>query len=139
MTRTVSTLVAAATLAAVSIATFPVASAQAVGTGGFGTPAEQQGLIANICGTQLAPLGAAGCACLAERAMTELDQPQRDYLILSVVQPQAADRTDTARSQADLKVIASFISDAQTACSGAGAPAAAPAEPAADAGAGPAQ
>ena len=94
----------------------------------FGTPAEQQGLIANICGTQLAPLGAAGCACLAERAMIELDQPQRDYLILSVVQPQAADRTDTARSPAELKVIATFIREAQTACNGAGTPATAPAE-----------
>ena len=40
----------------------------------FGTPAQEQGMIANVCGTQLAALGAAGCACLAERAMKEQAQ-----------------------------------------------------------------
>ena len=93
----------------------------------FGTGAEQQRLIANICGTQLALLGPTGCACLAARAMSELNEPQREYLILAVVQPQAAGRTDLARSQPDLKVIADFINTAQQGCDPAGsAPTAAP-------------
>ena len=88
----------------------------------FGTKAQEEVLIANICGTQIKDLGQAGCACLAKEAMTALDDPQREYLILSVVQPPAADRTATARSQADLKTIALFLTSAQTEC-------AAPAQP----------
>ena len=91
----------------------------------FGTPAEEKALIANVCGTQLPTLGAAGCACLSDRAMTDLDQPERNYLILTVVQPQAADRTATARSPAELKKIAGFIETAGKDCA---PPAAAPAE-----------
>jgi hypothetical protein len=100
----------------------------------FGTKAQEQVLIANICGTQLAALGAAGCVCLAEAAMTGLDDPQREYLILSVVQPPAADRTPTARSQADLKTIATFLDKAGKDCA---APAGS--EPAVPAPAAPAQ
>ena len=82
----------------------------------FGTPAQEEVLIANICGTQIKGLGQAGCACLAKEAMTALDDPQREYLILSVVQPPAADRTPTARSQADLQRIALFLQDAGKDC-----------------------
>ena len=80
---------------------------------------DQQNLIAGICGSQV-PLNAEGCACFAERAMTELDEPQRAYLILTVIQPPAAERHEMARSQPDLKTIALFIEGALKACAAAG-------------------
>lgn len=94
----------------------------------FGGGAEEQRLIGDICGTQLPALGGPGCACVAKSAMTALDQPQRNYLILSVVQPQAADRTAAAKSAGDLQAIAAFIEKAGKDCAapGGAAPAAAP-------------
>jgi hypothetical protein len=86
---------------------------------GFGTPEDQKNIIAGICGTQI-PLNPQGCVCFAERAMTELDDPQRAYLILTVIQPPAAERLDIAHSQEDLKTIALFIDAAQKGCAAAG-------------------
>ncbi len=62
----------------------------------FGPPERQQAMIAGICQTQLA-IGEAGCRCLAERAMGELSDPQREYLIMTVVQPPVAERLPMAR------------------------------------------
>ena len=93
---------------------------------GFGSPERQQNMIAGICQTQLT-IGEAGCFCLAERAMAELSDPQRDYLILTVVQPPAAERSPMARSQDDLRVIAGFIETARQECAAApGTPATEP-------------
>jgi hypothetical protein len=88
---------------------------------------DQKNLIAGICGTQI-PLDAAGCACFAEHAMAELDEPQRAYLILTVVQPRAAEGNPIARSQKDLMAIALFIDRTQKACAAEGATAPAPGE-----------
>ena len=87
----------------------------------FGSPDQQRTVIAGICQTQLT-IGEAGCLCLAERSLGELSDPQREYLIMTVLQPPVAERMALARSQADLKVIAAFIESARTAC-------AAPVEP----------
>ena len=83
---------------------------------GLGTPADQKNLIAGICATQLSDLGAAGCTCLADRSLTELDDPQRAYLILSVVQPPAAERLPIASQKEELAKIFTFLGAAHTAC-----------------------
>jgi hypothetical protein len=89
---------------------------------GFGSPEEQRNLIAGICTTQL-DIGAAGCACLAERSLVELDEAQRSYLILSVVQPPVAERLPIARSQDQLAMIFRFLESARDECrSAAGMP-----------------
>jgi hypothetical protein len=87
----------------------------------FGSPNQQRTMIAGICQTQLT-IGEAGCWCLAQRSIDELSDPQREYLIMTVIQPPVAERMAMARSQDDLNVIATFIESARTAC-------AAPAEP----------
>ena len=92
---------------------------------GLGTPSDQKNLIAGICATQLADLGATGCTCLAERALNELDEPQRAYLILSVVQPPAAERLPIASQQEELAKIFTFLGDSHTACATPAAPPAA--------------
>jgi hypothetical protein len=51
--------------------------------------------------------------------MTELNDPQRTYLILTVIQPPAAERLEIARSQPDLRTIALFIDAAQKGCAAA--------------------
>ena len=93
----------------------------------FGSPERQQNMIAGICQTQLT-IGEAGCLCLAERAIVGLNDAQRDYLILTVVQPPAAEQSPMARSQSDLRAIATFIDTARQECAAAapGAPATEP-------------
>jgi len=86
---------------------------------------DQRNLISGICTTQLTDLGASGCTCLAERALTELDENQRAYLILSVVQPDAAEKMPIAKSKDELAAIFNFLGTAHTAC---GKPGAAPAQ-----------
>jgi len=81
----------------------------------FGSPDEQRAIIAGICQTQLT-IGEAGCLCLAQRSIGELSDPQREYLIMTVLQPPVAERMAMARSQADLQVIGAFIESARTAC-----------------------
>lgn len=93
----------------------------------FGSPEQQRTMIAGICQTQLS-IGEAGCRCLAERAIGELSDPQREYLIMTVVQPPVAERLPMARSQADLGVIATFIDSAREECPAVPAPAAEPQE-----------
>jgi hypothetical protein len=88
---------------------------------GLGTPADQKNLIAGICTTQLKDLDAAGCSCLADRSLTELDDPQRAYLILSVVQPPAAERLPIAGQKDELAKIFNFLGAAHTACATPGA------------------
>ena len=85
----------------------------------FGTEEDQQNLIAGICSTQL-DIGPAGCVCLAGRAMVELDEGQRGYLILSAIQPPAAERLPIARDQAQLALIFQFLERASGECRAAG-------------------
>ncbi|MGH6923282.1 MAG: hypothetical protein ACRED5_06035 [Propylenella sp.] len=101
---------------------------------GMGTPEDQKNIIAGICGTQI-PLNPEGCVCFAKRAMTELSDPQRAYLILTVIQPPAAERLEIARSQQDLRTIALFIDAAQKGCAAVGGQA--PGQPPAEGGAAP--
>ena len=107
--------------AAAVIVSTAVLTVTAAAESQFGSPDQQRTIIAGICQTQLT-IGEAGCFCLAERSIGELSDPQREYLIMTVLQPPVAERMGTARSEADLKVIAAFIESARTAC-------AAPAEP----------
>jgi hypothetical protein len=97
--------------------------AQAEETKGSGTKEDQKNLIAGLCTTQL-DLDAAGCTCVAERSLTELNDDQRAYLVLSVVQPQAAEKMPIAKSQEELTAIFNFLGAAHESCkSGAASPA----------------
>ena len=89
---------------------------------GLGSPEDQRNLIAGICATQLKDLAAAGCTCLADRSLTELDDPQRAYLILSVVQPPAAERLPIAREKEQLAAIFTFLEAAHAACAKSATP-----------------
>jgi hypothetical protein len=87
-------------------------------------PEQQQGMIAGICLGQI-PIGEEGCACLAERAMTALSDAQRDYLLLTVVDPVNAQKLPMAGSQDDLAAIFTFLETTSAECA-PGAPATAP-------------
>ena len=113
-------------IVAAFVAPLIVAAAAGAQDMGLGSPQDQKNIIAGICATQLKDLDAAGCSCLAERSLTELDDPQRAYLILSVVQPPAAERLPIASQQEELAKIFTFLGDTHTACATPGAPAAAP-------------
>jgi hypothetical protein len=82
---------------------------------------DQRNLISGLCTTQLADLGASGCTCLAERALSELDENQRAYLILSVVQPDAAEKMPLAKSKEELAAVFNFLGTAHDACATQGA------------------
>jgi hypothetical protein len=86
----------------------------------FGSPEDQRNLIAGICGTQL-NIGPEACTCLADRAMTELDEPQRTYLILSAVQPATAETLPIAGLPEQLALIFGFLEKAGTECRDAAA------------------
>jgi hypothetical protein len=89
---------------------------------GSGSKADQKNLIAGLCTTQL-DLDAAGCTCVAERSLTELNDDQRAYLVLSVVQPQAAEKMPIAKSKEELAAIFNFLGAAHEACKPAAPPA----------------
>jgi hypothetical protein len=78
--------------------------------------AVQKARLAEACGieTKLSP---AGCRCLADRAVFDLSDPQRDYLLASAIAPRAAERLRAGISQQDIEVLAKFLSTAQQACS----------------------
>jgi hypothetical protein len=95
-------------------------SAAVAAESAFGTREQEQAMIATICGTQLT-IGVEPCACLAERAMTELSDGQREYLIMTVVQPPAAERMPMAAAQGDLRAIAGFLDAAGKDCAGSAA------------------
>ena len=89
---------------------------------GLGSPEDQRNLVAGICTTQLKDLDTAGCTCLADRSLTELDDPQRAFLILSVVQPPAAERLPIAREKEQLAAIFTFLEAAHAACAKSASP-----------------
>ena len=77
----------------------------------------QRTRLAEACGIEL-KLSAAGCRCLADRAVADLSHLQRDYLLATAVAPRAADRLRASISQQDIQVLARFLSTAQQECSG---------------------
>lgn len=78
----------------------------------------QTEMIAGLCGVQMKAMTPAACKCLASEAMTELSDPQRDYLIASVVAPPVADRMlkDRRVGDSDQKVIFTFLNTTSDAC-----------------------
>ncbi len=82
--------------------------------------ADQKNLIAGLCTTQF-DLDAAGCACVAQHALDELDDNQRAYLVLSVLQPPAAEKMPIAQSKEELTTLFNFLAAAHDACAPAGA------------------
>lgn len=91
--------------------TFPIPKA--------GDKANQIELITGLCGVQMKDMKPASCHCLAEQSLTNLTDPQRDYLIATVVSPPVADRmlADGRVGQPDQQVIATFIDKTTDACS----------------------
>jgi hypothetical protein len=75
-------------------------------------------MITGLCGVQMKTMNPKSCHCLAEQSLTNLTDPQRDYLIASVVSPPVADRMlgDGRVGQPDQQVIASFIDKTSDAC-----------------------
>lgn len=75
-------------------------------------------LITGLCGIQMKEMSKEGCHCLAEQTLTGLSDPQRDYLIATVVAPPVADRmlADGRVGQPDQKVIFDFISATADSC-----------------------
>src|SRR5688500_10801997 len=104
------------TLAASAVVLFASAEMVAAQDSANRTIDQEKQIIAAICGTEMPKLGAAGCACLAERAAEELDDRHRDYLILTVTHPRAAEQDPMAQAQPDLRLLAEFLDKAATAC-----------------------
>ena len=75
-------------------------------------------MITGICGVQMKGMSTASCTCLAEKALTTLSDPQRDYLIASVVAPPVSDRMlkDGRVGDADQKLIFAFLNKTSTEC-----------------------
>ncbi|MCK5931720.1 MAG: hypothetical protein KAG89_06070 [Fulvimarina manganoxydans] len=75
-------------------------------------------LITGLCGVQMKDMTKADCACLAESAMDALSDPQRDYLIASVVAPPVADRMlkDGRVGESDQVTIFTFLNTQSDQC-----------------------
>ena len=112
-------------LAAIAVVLFVSGGSAGAQDSANPTMDQEKQIVAAICTTQMPSLGAAGCACLAERAAEELDDRHRDYLILTVTNPRAAERDPMAQAQPDLRILADFLDKAATACA---PPAAVPAQ-----------
>ncbi|MER0239618.1 hypothetical protein [Fulvimarina sp. MAC8] len=89
-------------------------------------------LITGLCGIQMKEMSKPACGCLAEASLDELSDPQRDYLIASVVAPPVSDRMigDGRVTEADQKEIFAFLQSSSESCKAefADADAAAPAD-----------
>ena len=118
-------LAGASALLAVLVVLLAPAAFAAGGDNASPTMDQEREIIAAICVTQMPKLGVPGCRCLAERATKELDDRLRDYLILTVTNPRAAERDPMAQAQPDLRILAEFLDKAATACA---SPAAVPAQ-----------
>ena len=75
-------------------------------------------LIAGLCGVQMKQMTPLACKCLAEQALEKLSDPQRDYLIASVVAPPVAERMlgDGRVGQPDQATIFAFLNATSEAC-----------------------
>ncbi|MDQ3559474.1 MAG: hypothetical protein M3453_09880 [Pseudomonadota bacterium] len=76
----------------------------------------QRTRLAEACGIEL-KLSEAGCRCLADRAVADLNNLQRDYLLATAVAPRAAERMRASISQQDIHVLATFLAAAEQECS----------------------
>lgn len=76
----------------------------------------QKARLAEACGIELS-LSVAGCRCLTDRAMVDLNDLQRDYLLATAIAPSAADRMRDRVSQDDVRVLAKFLVTAEQECS----------------------
>ena len=112
-------------LAAIAVVLFASGGSAGAQESANRTIDQEKQIIAAICGTEMPKLGAAGCACLAERAAQELDDRHRAYLILTVTHPRAAEQDPMSQAQPDLRILAEFLDKAATACA---PPAAVPAQ-----------
>ncbi|MDY8110573.1 hypothetical protein U0C82_15630 [Fulvimarina sp. 2208YS6-2-32] len=86
-------------------------------------------LITGLCGIQMKNMSEAACGCVAERSLTALSDPQRDYLIAAVVAPPVADRMlgDGRVGEPDQKTIFAFLEKESATCRAENASAEAPA------------
>ncbi|MEN3793341.1 hypothetical protein [Fulvimarina sp. MAC3] len=75
-------------------------------------------LITGLCGIQMKDMSKPACGCLAEASIDGLSDPQRDYLIASVIAPPVSDRmiSDGRVSEADQKDIFSFLQTTSQSC-----------------------
>jgi hypothetical protein len=99
-----------------------------------GDKATQVELITGLCAIQMKQMSQPACHCLAEQTLTSLSDPQRDYLIATVVSPPVADRmlADNRVGKVDQEAIFAFLTVTSDACATGSfvAPKAAPAAPA---------
>ncbi|MCW4115782.1 hypothetical protein NPA31_012505 [Aurantimonas sp. MSK8Z-1] len=82
-----------------------------------GSP-DQVKLITGLCGIQMKDMSEGACHCLAEKTVEGLSDPQRDYLIATVVSPPVAERMlkDKRVGQADQVEIFGFLNTQSDAC-----------------------
>ncbi|BDA86627.1 hypothetical protein Sa4125_41690 [Aureimonas sp. SA4125] len=75
-------------------------------------------LISGLCAVQMKEMSPPACRCLATEALTRLSDPQRDYMIATVVSPPVADRmlADRRVGQVDQQVIFAFLDATSAAC-----------------------
>ena len=76
----------------------------------------QKARIAEACGVEL-KLSEAGCGCVSDRAMSDLSDVQREYLLATAVAPSAAARMRGRVSNDDIQVLAKFLATAAQECS----------------------
>lgn len=83
-----------------------------------GDKATQVELITGLCGIQMKQMTPPACHCLAEQTLTGLSDPQRDYLIATVVSPPVADRmlADQRVGKVDQEAIFAFLTVTSDAC-----------------------
>ncbi|GGD43601.1 hypothetical protein [Aureimonas glaciei] len=83
-----------------------------------GDKATQIELITGLCGIQMKQMSEPACHCLAEQTLTGLSDPQRDYLIATVVSPPVADRmlADNRVGKVDQEAIFAFLTVTSDAC-----------------------
>lgn len=81
----------------------------------FGGPEDQRALITGVCLNQ-SGLGRAGCLCLADKALVDLETDERDYLLATVLVPPTAERMAGKLGQDGLKKVALFLNEASVFC-----------------------
>jgi len=72
--------------------------------------------IVEACGIEL-KLSAAGCRCLADAAIKDLSDFQREYLVATTIAPSAAERMRASVSQDDMQILARFLASTAQKCS----------------------
>jgi hypothetical protein len=76
----------------------------------------QKTRIAEACRVEM-KLSVAGCNCLADRALADLNDVQREYLLATAISPSAAERMREQVSQDDIQILARFLGSAGQECS----------------------